>query len=203
MVFATQPFPLKPPALARTSFKKEEMVTAEDTTPEHAKACQDFWEKSGGFYNEGPFTPFLFHEAGTPPRSTMIFPGNGGANWGGTAADPKTGYVYVQTHDQALVGWVEKKVEGDNYGSGNGSPQLYDRGCVDGPGPYHGFTATVRDASGKTLGSWPCQKPPWGRLFAVNANTGDIAWQIPLWDSPKLCRRANRTPGIRAVRAPS
>jgi len=35
----TQPFPLKPPALARVSFKKEDIVTAEDTTPEHAKAC--------------------------------------------------------------------------------------------------------------------------------------------------------------------
>ncbi len=26
----------------------------------------------------------------------------------------------------------------------------------------------------------PCQKPPWGRLTAVDTNTGDIAWQIPL-----------------------
>jgi glucose dehydrogenase len=25
--------------------------------------------------------------------------------------------------------------------------------------------------------SWPCQKPPWGRLIAINASTGDIAWQ--------------------------
>src|SRR5580658_8473323 len=44
----TQPFPVKPPALARVSFKKEEMVTAEDTTPEHAQACQDLWDRSGG-----------------------------------------------------------------------------------------------------------------------------------------------------------
>ena len=176
----TQPFPVKPPALARTSYKPEDMVTAEDTTPEHVKACQDFVAKSGGFYNAGPFTPFLYHETGAPPKSTMIFPGNGGANWGGTATDPKTGYVYVQTHDQALVGWVEKKDPKGNYGSGNGSPQPYDRGSVDGPGPYHGFTAQVRDANGKVIGNWPCQKPPWGRLFAVNANTGEIAWQVPL-----------------------
>jgi quinoprotein glucose dehydrogenase len=176
----TEPFPLKPPPLARTGFKKEEIVTAEDTNPEHAKACQDLWDRSGGFYNEGPFTPFLYHEEGTAPKSTMIFPGNGGANWGGTAADPKTGYVYVQTHDTALVGWVEKKKPGGNYGSGNGSPQLYDRGSVDGPGPYHGFSVPVKDASGRTIGNWPCQKPPWGRLFAVNTNTGDIAWQVPL-----------------------
>ncbi len=172
----TQPFPRKPPALARTSFKKEDMVTAEDTTPEHAKACQDLWEKAGGFYNAGPFTPFLFHEAGAPPKSTLQFPGNGGPNWGGTAADPTTGYVYVQTHDAALSGWIEKKVEGGNYGSGNGSPQPYDRGSINGPGPYNGFTA---------LGM-PCQKPPWSRLFAVNANTGEIAWQTVLGINEKL-----------------
>ncbi len=176
----TQPFPLKPPALARTSYKPEDMVTAEDTMPEHVKACQDLVARSGGLYNAGPFTPFLFHEAGAPPKSTMIFPGNGGPNWGGTAADPNTGWVYVQTHDTALVGWVEKKVPGGNYGSGKDSPQLYDRGSVDGPGPYHSFSARVKDADGKTLGTWPCQKPPWGRLIAVNANTGEIAWQSRL-----------------------
>jgi len=27
---------------------------------------------------------------------------------------------------------------------------------------------------------WPCQKPPWGRLTAVNTATGDFAWQVPL-----------------------
>ena len=191
----TQPFPVKPPPLTRTSFKKEDMVTAEDTTPEHAKACQELWDRSGGFYNAGPFTPFLYHEAGAPPKSTMIFPGNGGANWGGTAADPKTGYVYVQTHDTALIGWMERKVPGGNYGSGNGSPQLFDRGSVDGPGPYHGFSAPAKDSSGRTIGNWPCQKPPWGRLFAVNANTGDIAWQVPLGTTEALGPARQNTGG--------
>src|SRR4029079_7022161 len=26
----------------------------------------------------------------------------------------------------------------------------------------------------------PCQRPPWSRLIAVNANTGEIAWQTTL-----------------------
>jgi glucose dehydrogenase len=176
----TQPFPLKPPPLARISFKKEDIVTAEDTTPEHAKACMEIYEKAGGFYNAGPFTPFLFHQEGATPRSTIIFPGNGGPNWGGMAADPKLGYVYVQTHDAALSGWVEKKRVDGNYGSGNGSPQPYDRGSINGPGPYNGFAAPIRDASGRAFGNAPCQKPPWGRLWAVNANTGDIAWVTTL-----------------------
>ena len=178
----TQPFPLKPPALARVSFKKEDIVTAEDTTPEHAKACQEVYEKNGGFYNAGPFTPWSLHEDGAPPKSTIQFPGGtGGVNWGGTATDPKSGYVFVPTHDGALTGWLEKKKDGGNYGRGTeGSTQLYDRASVDGPGPYHGFSAAVRDANGKVIGNWPCQKPPWARLTAVDANTGDIAWQVPL-----------------------
>ena len=106
----TQPFPVKPPALTRVEFNKErDMVTAEDTSAEHVKACQELWDKSGGFYNAGPFTPFMFHEEGAPPKSTIQFPGGtGGVNWGGPAADPTTGYVFVNAHDTSLVGWIEK-----------------------------------------------------------------------------------------------
>ena len=84
--------------------------------PNTSRACQALWDKSGGFTNEGPFTPFTFHEDGAPPKSTISFPGGtGGVNWGGTATDPRTGYIYVNSHDTSLVGWVEKKKPGVNY----------------------------------------------------------------------------------------
>ena len=172
----TQPFPVKPGPLARMDFKKEDLVTAADTTPEHEKNCQALWEKGGGFYNSGPFTPFHFQEAGAPPRTSIQFPGNGGTNWGGPAGDPSLGYVFAFTQDAALTGWIEKKREGGNYGSGNGSPQPYDRGSINGPGPYSGFTASM----GPGLPQGPCQRPPWGRLTAVNAATGEFAWQVTL-----------------------
>ncbi|MGP0076077.1 MAG: PQQ-binding-like beta-propeller repeat protein [Bryobacteraceae bacterium] len=174
----TQPFPLKPPPLARMSYKPEDLVTAEDTTPEHAKACQELVERSGGFYNAGPFTPFLFHADGAPPKSSIIFPGaTGGTNWGGMAVDPTVGYIFVYTQDQGQVGWTEKKKPGVEYSfDEHGSPLEYTRAGVDGPGPFHTFTAPVKAGSRET---WPCQKPPWGRLTAVNANTGEIAWQVP------------------------
>jgi len=178
----TQPFPLKPPALAKTSFKKEDMVTAADTTAEHAAACQALWDRSGGFANAGPFTPFTFHDDGAPPQSTISFPGGtGGVNWGGTATDPRTGYIYMNSHDTSLVGWVEKKKAGVTYSfDAVGSTQPYDRASVDGVGPFHTFAAPMgKDGAGRDI-VLPCQRPPWSRLVAVNANTGEIAWQTTL-----------------------
>ena len=180
----TQPFPLKPPPLARIEFKPEDMVTAEDTTPEHAKACQEVWEKNGG----SSTTPVrsrvgVFTRTARRPRAPFSFPAEPAvSNWGGTAADPKTGYVFFQHARWRLDRLARKEKAGCELRPRHteGSNQPYDRGSVDGPGPYHGFSATVKDADGKTIGNWPCQKPPWARLIAVNANTGDIAWQTPL-----------------------
>ena len=91
------------------------------------------------------------------------------------------GYVFVNAHDTSLVGWIEKVRPGKNYGRGTeGSNQLYDRGSVNGPGPYFTFSAPMKDETGRVVGNLPCQRPPWARLVAVNANTGDIAWQVPL-----------------------
>ena len=132
----TQPFPVKPAGRSsRVDFIKErDMVRPEDTSAQHVAECQALWDKSGGFANAGPFTPFGFHEEGAPPKSTIQFPGGtGGVNWGGAAADPTTGYVFVNAHDTSLVGWIEEKRPGQNYGRGTqGSKTPYDRGSVNG-----------------------------------------------------------------------
>ncbi len=174
----TQPFPVKPQPLVRTSFKPEDIVTENDTTPEHAKACRELMERSGGFYNEGLYTPWLYRAEGAPPRSTIIFPGStGGTNWGGTASDPRSGYVYAFTQNVAFIGWMQKMPAGyvDRV-TREPSTVPFDRGSEAGPGPYQQFTA---------LG-WPCQKPPWGQLSAVNANTGAIAWQVTVGVTDEL-----------------
>ena len=193
----TQPFPVKPPPLTRVEFKKEDMVTADDTSADHVKACQELWDKSGGFYNAGPFTPFGFHEEGAAPQSTIQFPGGtGGVNWGGPAADPSSGLVFVNAHDTSLVGWIEKVRPGQNYGRGTeGSKQLYDRGSVNGAGPYFTFSAPMKDDTGRVVANLPCQRPPWARLVAVNANTGDIAWQMPLGITEALPEGKRNTGG--------
>src|SRR5438552_12999230 len=46
----TQPFPVKPPAVTRVSLTVDDLVTAADTTPEHAQACRELWDKTK-FYN--------------------------------------------------------------------------------------------------------------------------------------------------------
>jgi quinoprotein glucose dehydrogenase len=74
MTFATQPIPVKPPALARVSYKSDDLVSAAETTPEHAKACQEFIEKIGGVQNSGPFTPWGFRAQGNPTATTLVFP---------------------------------------------------------------------------------------------------------------------------------
>jgi len=157
------------------------MVRADDTSADHVAACQALWDRSGGFANTGPFTPFGFHEEGSAPKSTIQMPGGtGGVNWGGAAADPESGFAYVNAHDGSLVGWVEAKKPGGNYGRGTeGSTQPFDRASVDGPGPYFSFSAPMKTADGRTV-TLPCSRPPWAQLVAINANTGEIAWQVPL-----------------------
>jgi glucose dehydrogenase len=166
----TQLFPLKPPPLGRVSITKEDIVTAADTTPEHAQACRELWEKNG-FQDSGPYTPWTYQAEGKPAHLTISFPGpTGGTNWGGAAADPSLGYVFVNSQDSPGVGWMRKN---PNYGQAG---QLaYDKA----PG-FASFSAPAKDAEGKPIGNLPCFKPPWERLFAVNANTGEIAWQVPL-----------------------
>jgi quinoprotein glucose dehydrogenase len=87
----------------------------------------------------------------------------------------------VNSHDTSLVGWVEKKKAGVTYSFDSvGSMLPYDRASVDGVGPFHTFSASAgKDANGRDM-VLPCQRPPWSRLIAVNANTGEIAWQTTL-----------------------
>jgi glucose dehydrogenase len=179
----TQPFPVKPPPVARVTISRDDIVTADDTTPEHAKACQELWDK-GNFYNAGPYTPWVVHSTPADTKLTLIFPGaTGGANWGGTASDPKMGYVFVNMQNAGSTGFLEKNPKYSD--ATKGTEVEYHRGSGAGS-QYGGFSAPAKDANGKVIGNWPCQKPPWESLSAVNVNTGEIAWQVPLGITEEL-----------------
>ena len=166
---ATQPFPLAPPPVSRVSIGPDDIVTAGDTTPEHAAACRELWD-TVGYYNDGPYTPIRYRQEGTPP--SLVFPGTGGGvNWNGTAYDPGLGYIFVNSKDQPISGWL---TENEEYG-----PDVEDQvAFVREAGPP--FEAPIFDADGERLGALPCFKPPWARLVAVEAATGEIAWEVPL-----------------------
>jgi len=167
--FATQPIPVKPPPLARVAYQPGDLVTAADTTPEHARACAELVEKIGGVYNAGPFTPWRYRADGAAPAITLGFPGGlGGANWGGTAFDTASRLLLVATQDVGALGSIEKAKAG--------SPVPYEKTT---PG-----RATFDVRIGDT--NWPCQKPPWGRLTAINTSTGEFAWQVPLGITEQL-----------------
>ena len=163
--FATQPIPVKPEPLARISYDESDLVTAQDTSAEHASACRDLVRSAGIIHNTGPYTPWVYRPDTSNKDVTLLFPGlSGGPNWGGVAHNPKNGYVYVFAADIGTLGWLE------NTDAESDVPYV-----LSGPGGRPGgFNARIDGIS------MPCQKPPWGRLTAVDTNTGNIAWQIPL-----------------------
>ena len=174
--FPTQPFPVKPAPIARVGYGPADLVTASDTTPDHASACAELVEKVGGVVNAGPFTPWRFRGDDRATPSTLVFPGGlGGANWGGTAFDPQTGYVFVTTQDVGALGSIERTKDG--------SPAPFEKTT---PGRAT-FDVRIGDSN------WPCQKPPWGRMTAINTATGDVAWQIPLGITEQLPEAKQRT----------
>jgi quinoprotein glucose dehydrogenase len=89
--YPTQPWPLKPDPLVRTSFYESDLT---NITPEsHASALEKFKKlKPGPMY--------------TPPsiEGTIVQPGiHGGSEWGGPAFDPDTNIAYVNVNDFPFI----------------------------------------------------------------------------------------------------
>ena len=168
--YPTQPFPVKPPPMGRVAYEPADLVTADDTSAEHAAACAELVESLGEIYSAGPFTPWVYRPEGSPPRTTLNFPGGvGGPNWGGVAFDPHSNYLLVATQNVGALGWMAE--------AGGDAPLPYEKAA---PRPAS-FDVAVGD--GPRL---PCQKPPWGELIAVEAATADVAWRVPLGVSDQL-----------------
>jgi cytochrome c5 len=126
-------------------------------TPGSNKFCTEWWEREQ-MYNDGPYTPY------GAKGVSVVFSGTiGGGNWGGTAFNPQLGYVFVNTSNLATLGRMVP------------DPQN--------PGQYRNDLAYTRFWDDN---HYPCQAPPWGELVAVNVNTGDVAWKVPLGIHPEL-----------------
>jgi len=97
----------------------------------------------------------------TPPslRGTIQVPGvSGGGNWSGAAIDPETGMLYVGTYRLPFVVTIRKPRPGESI--------TYD---------YIGEFRYLPGPRGL-----PLLKPPFGSLVAIDMNTGDHRWRIPV-----------------------
>lgn len=143
----TQPFPVKPPPVARHAMTREELT---EVTPESRAECLQIIEggKLGAFFEPQGL------------QTTVLFPGtNGGPNWGGASYDPVNNRLFVNSMD---VGQALKMVK-----AREGAEVAYiPRGIAQG---------RFWDSN-----QYPCQKPPWGTLTAIDLNTGSFRWQVTL-----------------------
>jgi quinoprotein glucose dehydrogenase len=155
----TQPHPTKPPAFERQGVSDDDLI---DYTPELKARAREIVKD----YTIGPlFTPptITTEEPGTH-KGTLMQPSSwGGANWNTGAFDPETGMYYAVSH--SLPGPANRAIKKQT------SPE-----------------ATMEYASVGTppeIEGLPIIKGPYGRITALNLNTGTLAWMVANGDGPR------------------
>lgn len=161
---------------------EEQSVPGSDVPGERTAATQPFPTRPAPFDRQGlddddliDFTPELKAQAKalvsqyrndgffTPPsvKGSLQLPGDGGgAEWNSAAFDPTTSLLYVSSATNTIVTTlIEQEPEVTEF--------RYLRGG----------TRSIRMPKGL-----PLTKPPYGRISAINLNTGDYAWVVPNGD---------------------
>ena len=154
----TQPFPTLPVPFDRQGVTEDDLI---DLTPElKAEALE-----TASQMTLGPlFTPpTLIVEGGN--QGTLMLGGSlGGANWPGAAFDPETQRLFVPSATApSLIGLAAEPDQ---------SNMTYIQG--------RSRTSTFVGRPGI-----PMVKPPWGRITALDMNTGQKLWMIANDDTPQ------------------
>ena len=155
----TQPFPTWPLPFERQGITANDLI---DFTPElRAEAI----EILGGYVFGPIFTPpSVRSEDPDDTQGTIQLPGwVGGADWNGAAIDPETQILYVPSVTAPIVvSLVKPNPDASDFNYVRGAPR-----SVQGP---RGL---------------PLVKPPWGRITAIDLNSGEHLWMVPNGEGPR------------------
>ena len=152
----TQPFPTRPAAFDQQRFTEDDVV---DFTPELRGLALVALE--GLRFSSGVYTPPSLKEAADGTRGQLSLPNaTGGSNWESSALDPETGILYVPSRTQLGVMTLSKFAGSDLDLS-------------------QGFGVRVPRVQGLDL-----VKPPYGRVTAIDMNSGEHLWMIANADTP-------------------
>lgn len=152
----TQPFPTRPAPFDRQGFTEEDMI---DWTPEIKALALESVE--GFRLSPSIYSPPSLQDAPDGTRGLLSLPSStGGSNWESSAFDPETGILYVPSRTQLQVLALAKNPESDidlSQGFGVRAPRVQGLQIV---------------------------KPPYGRITAIDMNSGDHLWMIANADTP-------------------
>lgn len=211
----TQPIPTKPAPYERQGVSEADLL---DWTPEiKAEAL-----RIAGLHKIGPiFTPPIVMGDGGKAGLLMLPAATGGANWEGGCFDPETGIVYIFSTTAptrlSLINDPSRSnmayIQGGGGGRGGGAGEEA-AAAVRGGGagqPAVGGAAGARGAGGApdaapapgranlppvTVFGLPLVKPPYGRVTAINMNTGEHVWMQPIGDTPDIIKNHERLKGV-------
>lgn len=162
----TQPFPTKPAPFDRQGVTEDDLI---DFTP----AIKAEALRIASQLKLGPlYTPAIVSGTGGKLGTLTVPHNQGAANWESAAADPETGVLYVPS---VTNWWVSALGEGG------------DRSDMR----FIGRTVRVEAPMGL-----PLIKPPWGRITAIDLNTGDHVWVVPNGEAPEYVRKNPALAGI-------
>ncbi len=156
-----QPFPTRPEPYEMQGLSEDDLI---DFTPELREQALQIVSQ----YRLGPlFNPPSVRNADDGTLAAIHCPGAfGGANIpGGSAVDPETGVLYVASI------------------KGCSAPQLIPGTQVD-PDSNMRYVTRGPGGVGGPQGL-PLFKPPWGRITAIDLNTGEHLWWIPNGGTPQ------------------
>ncbi len=165
----TQPFPTKPAPFDMQGLTVDDLI---DFTPElRAKAIKNLEP-----YEIGPlFHPPLHRDNGSDKIAALWCPGDmGGVNIDGpSAADPETGILYVTSRKGCTSRIVAPGAERDEL--------------IDAPtGSTITDYAVLRYSRVELPDGLPLFKPPYSKITAIDMNTGEHLWSIPVGETPEI-----------------